>query len=58
MCNLAYAWLRADIVSASAMASGKDRQRALDDLDATLNAPVGGWDQADQTIRSAIFRAE
>lgn len=58
ICNLAYAWLRADLVAALPMASGKDRARALADLDADINAPVGGWESADHNLRAAIFTAE
>lgn len=55
MCNLAYAWLRADLVAGLAMADGKERRRALDDFDAAINAPAGGWERADQQLKKAIF---
>jgi len=55
VCNLAYAWLRADLVAALAMASGKDRSRALDDFDLDLNAPVGGWEAAARDVHAAIY---
>lgn len=55
VCNLAYAWLRADLAAALAMASGKERQRALDNFDLDLNAPIGGWESADQQLRTALF---
>ncbi len=58
MCNLAYAWLRADLVAALAMSDGRQRQRVLDDFDLDLNAPIGGWESADQNLQRAIFTAD
>ena len=55
VCNLAYAWLRADLAAALAMASGKERQRALDDFDLDLNAPAGGWETVDKQIRTTLL---
>lgn len=37
------------------MCDGKQRQRALDDFDLDLCAPLGGWEQADRDVQRAIF---
>lgn len=56
MCNLAYAWLRADLVASTAMCDGKDRARALEDFDLAINAPAGGW-ATDEDIQRALRAA-
>ena len=40
------------------MSDGKQRARILDDFDLDLNAPIGGWEAADQQMRQAIFTAD
>lgn len=32
------------------MADSKDRQSVIDEWETDLNAPLGGWQQADQNI--------
>ncbi len=58
VCNLAYAWLRADLVASLAMCDGAQRRRALDDFDLDLAGPVGGWGSADARLLAAIHTAE
>ncbi len=58
MCNLAYAWLRADLAAEFAMAEPKDRRQALDDFDLNLNAPAEGWEAADARLLAAIRTGE
>ncbi len=58
MCNLAYAWLRADLVASLAMCDGGQRLRALEDFDLNLSAPADGWDAADARLLAAIRTGE
>lgn len=57
MCNLAYAWQRADLVAALAMTDGKQRQRALDAFEEQFNAPPAGWEAVDRAVTTAILTA-
>lgn len=38
------------------MATGKERAEALANFDATLNAPLQGWDAMDRQLRQALQR--
>ncbi len=57
LCNIAYAYLRRDLVQALAMADGKDRAKALEEFDLWVNAPLEGWAEADKKLNQLIQQA-
>jgi hypothetical protein len=57
VCNAVYAHLRGQLLDALAAADGTDRVKVLDEWEQDLYSPLGGTQNADNTVMRAIMSA-